>query len=424
MKRNNAYSIVGGSIWGNRGAEAMLVTTIGEIRQFNPDATFYVFSIYPKKDKTLTKDDKIIFLDGRPLPIAFYYFPLSFLHFLLRKIRIILPLPSNIKALRSSHCLLDMGGITFSDGRSLQLLYNVFSILPAMLLGTPVIKLSQAMGPFNKKLNGSLAKFLLPKCKHIFARGEITKKYLSDLKIDSLKYEQAPDIAFLYKSEFSLSEENEVKVNRIINSIKTIRNESSKKILSIIPSSLVLNLSQSSNIKYSSTLLRIIKEVCDDGYFVVILPNASRCGSKKPMNNDLIAINQLKLKAGENLSDEYNNNIQWIDYDINTKSVRNIISNCDAIITSRFHGMVAGLSLSVPTIVIGWSHKYQETLADFDLNHLSIDYNAKEEKTVKKISDYLSNLEIISNKIDNNIEEVRVSSRQQFDYIHNKYHDS
>ena len=116
--------------------------------------------------------------------------------------KIDLPLPRAIRLLRNL-ILLDIGGITFSDGRAMQLLYNVFTIWPAMLLHVPVIKLSQAMGPFNTTLNRKLAAHFLPKCHKIFTRGSMTDSYTKQL-IGTNNTEQAADIAFLY-DEYSLS---------------------------------------------------------------------------------------------------------------------------------------------------------------------------------------------------------------------------
>ena len=44
--------------------------------------------------------------------------------------------------------------------------------LPAHILKVPVIKFSQALGPFENKFNKIIAKIFLPLCKIIFARGK------------------------------------------------------------------------------------------------------------------------------------------------------------------------------------------------------------------------------------------------------------
>ena len=68
------YAIMGGSVWGNRGAEAMLMTVIAEIRKFEPEAIFNVFTIYPEKDRVLVQDDAIRFMSGAPLAVALNHF--------------------------------------------------------------------------------------------------------------------------------------------------------------------------------------------------------------------------------------------------------------------------------------------------------------------------------------------------------------
>lgn len=44
MAQPKTIGISGATVWGNRGAEAMLVTTVGQVRERYPDARFYLFS--------------------------------------------------------------------------------------------------------------------------------------------------------------------------------------------------------------------------------------------------------------------------------------------------------------------------------------------------------------------------------------------
>ena len=80
MNRNTqtkSVAIVGGTLWGNRGAEAMLVTTIGKIREQFPASRIMVFSYYPKHDRELCKERSIEFYDYRPLSIGLKVVPLA-----------------------------------------------------------------------------------------------------------------------------------------------------------------------------------------------------------------------------------------------------------------------------------------------------------------------------------------------------------
>ena len=117
----NKFALMGGSVWGNRGAEAMLMTVIAEIRKVDPEAVFNVYTIYPQKDRSLVQDPKIRFLSGEPLSVALVHFPFALLAALFRFLKIDLPLPKAVRLLRESDFLLDIGGITFSDGRAMQL---------------------------------------------------------------------------------------------------------------------------------------------------------------------------------------------------------------------------------------------------------------------------------------------------------------
>jgi len=149
-------SIIGGTFWGNRGAESMLTTTIGVIRQNLPNARFVVFSYYPKKDRSLVKDDRISILSAKPISLLFRHFFPAFFAAFLHKIKVDIPKNKffNIaKALSTSDLLLDIGGITFSDGREKFLPFNILTIWPAMILNVPVIKMAQAVGPFKHPIN-------------------------------------------------------------------------------------------------------------------------------------------------------------------------------------------------------------------------------------------------------------------------------
>ncbi|MDW7755914.1 MAG: polysaccharide pyruvyl transferase family protein [Brevefilum sp.] len=414
METHQEVSIVGGSIWGNRGAEAMLVTTIAQIRKVAPNTVFNVYTIYPDRDPVLVSDEKIRFLSGKPLAFGLRYFPLALLHKLLALVGVRLPLPESLGHMKASCCLLDMGGITFSDGRTLQLLYNVFSIWPAMLLDVPVVKLSQAMGPFEQPINHILARHFLPKCDRVFARGEITAEHLRTLNLHRDKYDRAADIAFLYQPEDSLSEENEDKLAELAAKLDQ-RRQSGIGLVSIIPSSLVFDRSAGEAGDYAAKLLAIIAAVCREGNQVVVLPNASRASSGKVMNNDLIVIDALRERAARDLPWEILEKLHWVDFDINARGIRTLVGKTDALVTSRFHGMVAGLSLCVPTMVIGWSHKYRETLADFGMDGYAINYEAGVDQILALFRGFWQDREQIKSQLEKEITAVRASASVQFE---------
>jgi polysaccharide pyruvyl transferase WcaK-like protein len=419
MRDRKQISIVGGSIWGNRGAEAMLMTTIFQIWHYDPNLNFNVFSIYPEQDKQLLDDKRIEFLSGTPYAFALIYFPFALFYKIFRSIGIELALPQNLEQLKASQCLIDIGGITFSDGRTLQLLYNVFSIWPAMLLGVPVVKLSQALGPFEKALNRILAKKFLPKCQFVVARGEISEYHLETIGLPTRKYIQAADIAFLFEPKYSFSSENEDKITHLIKKLELIKTEG-KYLISLIPSSLVLKQSKTAEINFIEKIITIITEASKKRIHFIVLPNASREGTNSLMNNDLMPIQAMRERIKEIDSGDIPYAIDWVDYNINTRSIRELVGMSDALITSRFHGMIAGLCQCIPTMVIGWSHKYQETLADFGVEQYAIDYRAELKEISNLFERFWSEREWIRKQLIQKIENIKASSRDQFKILYDE----
>ncbi|RCW76038.1 polysaccharide pyruvyl transferase family protein [Pseudorhodoferax soli] len=50
-----------------------------------------------------------------------------------------------------------------------------------------------------------------------------------------------------------------------------------------------------------------------------------------------------------------------------------IIGVAHATVSSRFHGLISALAAAVPSVACGWTHKYQEVMADYGCIHLNID---------------------------------------------------
>jgi polysaccharide pyruvyl transferase WcaK-like protein len=61
-----------------------------------------------------------------------------------------------------------------------------------------------------------------------------------------------------------------------------------------------------------------------------------------------------------------------------------ILGRATLVIGSRFHALVGSLSQGVPSIGIGWSHKYAELFKDFDAAHLHLS-NVEDAKTLDEL---------------------------------------
>jgi len=422
MNKPPVIGIIGGTIWGNRGAESMLVTTIGMLRQSQPDAQFVVFSYSPKKDRKLIQDQNIQVVSAKPTSLVLRVFPFVVLAWLLRLVGITVPgalLTNVVRALRRCDMLLDIGGISFVDGREIFLPFNILTIWPAMMLKIPVVKLAQALGPFRNPLNRAAARIFLPRCQAIFARGDITAENLVQIRLRNVT--RAADIAFLYDSRFSLSVENEEQVQELQAELARVKAQG-KRIIMISPSSLVYEKAAKKGKDHVGELLQLVRDLDDGSTHFLFLANSTKEGSAKPRNNDIFVLDLLMQRALTTLLPEEFAIMHWVNWDVNTASLRKLMGMGDLLITSRFHAMVSGLSLCVPTLVIGWSHKYQETLADFGMQRYAADVDRGFGDLLALARELLEQGQAVRAQLSARLGAVRELSRVQFQYLESLLH--
>lgn len=414
-QKQPVVAIIGGSIWGNRGAAAMLETTIGKVSEIVPSARFNVFTPYPIKDRQLSPDPRLTFFDSRPQAMLFLMVG-TILTWMTRSISLGAKISRAVKAVAESDILLDVGGITFADGRLIFLPYNILTIWPALLLKVPVVKLSQAAGSFRNIIIRTLAKIFLPRCRHIFARGELTYAFLQELGLKEDKLSHSADIAFCYQPEYCLSQENQYAMQQVFLKMDNAH-QNGQKIVAISPSVLVMKKSSKSDVEYMGILLTLLSKSNISGIQYVVFPNASRERSKKTHNNDIIAIEKMRAEAELTLPRPVYDQVIWLTFDINSAGIDGLIRRADVLVTSRFHAMVFGLRLCVPTVVIGWGHKYMETMKRFGQQNYVFNYRDAKRKLSEVVQEMLLNNLSIRDALRAKVDDEIQSSNCQFEFI-------
>jgi colanic acid/amylovoran biosynthesis protein len=406
-------SIIAATFYGNRGAEAMLSTTMAEIKaRYNGDIRFNVFSYYPVRDATLVSDSDTLVYSSKPAYLVLVLLPCAVLYRLLGLLGLktfMGLLPTSVKALARSKMLICLAGVSFVAGRTKFLPFNIATILPAIVLGVPVIKFAQALGPFGGFLNRLAARTFLKHCAKIFTRGERTHKHLTELLGSNLNYERADDVAFLFKPEYCKSIPSEG-LEEDLFKLKNLRS-SGQLVVGVCPSIVVAKRARASDWDYAQSIAQLIDDLVGKGYVVALYPNATRGEDMdKTHNNDLPLLEEIERK----LLPESTQNIAKFTGSLNSAQIHKIINSCDVHVVSRFHAMVAALSSGIPVLVIGWSHKYLEVMERFDQEDMVIDYKQGGQEAVSKLFDQL-----LDDRVDralsiaNALSEVKKMSERQ-----------
>src|SRR5918995_2512121 len=125
----------------------------------------------------------------------------------------------------------------------------------------------------------------------------------------------APDVAFAYRSEYSLTAENEGEVAALRERLATVR-DGGTAVVALVPSSLV---HQKMGEGYVELLGAVVADLRRRGAHVLVMPNATRAGLDVPRNNDITVIALLRERLGAGAED-----VDYVDYDLNTAAIRSL----------------------------------------------------------------------------------------------------
>jgi polysaccharide pyruvyl transferase WcaK-like protein len=360
-------AISGVTISGNMGGAAMLESVIEHFSARYPGAVFQLLSITPAEDRADPRKipSGVQIVGAHYIPLLLLYLPLAiiaapFSGF--RWIRSMLSRSAYFSALVNADLLVDLSGIAFVDGRGLPLLaYNVACCYPASILGVPVFKMAQALGPFRTFLNRLLAGFVLHRCEQVIARGDITSGYLKEIAVP---HDVAPDVAFT----LSVSDFDRQNAARHM----PARPEGSALRILLSPSEVARRLARRHGIDFVEQFVLLAITLVKAGHQVVLIPHSYGTGRSK--NNDVDLAHQIQARLHEypvplasDISDP--------------RVLRAMIGTADVFVGCRFHAVVAALTMAVPTVTIGWSHKYAEMVAAFAADRFVVPielFNAQE----------------------------------------------
>jgi polysaccharide pyruvyl transferase WcaK-like protein len=339
-----------------------------------------------------------------PLRLALVEFPLALLASISRAFRI----PRGwvrtrgCRAILDADCVIDVAGISFVDGRGIPItVYNALMTAVPLLLGTPTVKAAQAMGPFRKQPNRTLAKLTLPHLAAICARGAGTREHLDELKMNNVH--NVADLAFTLPTAKVLPVSIEERIAHCKN-----------EYVLVMPSSVVKGLYQKQGGNYVDAMVELIKEIRRaTGRTVVVAPHSLRVGKPEGRMNDGPVCDEIIAR----LQDD--SEVIGIRDDLYSAELRRLVADSRILVTSRFHAMISGLATATPTIVLGWSHKYREVLELFGASEYGLDAMALSDtsRVVGMVNGALDIHDVLEKQMKAALPDVMSQSEENFRII-------
>ncbi|HVM54064.1 MAG TPA: polysaccharide pyruvyl transferase family protein [Acidimicrobiales bacterium] len=345
-------AILGAAFSANRGAASMLQAVIDNLPDRLGPCRFSVLTTYPADDRVEAGEvPSVTVVSARPVELALLLWPLALLAAGLRRVRLPwrwLCRPPALRHLRDADVVVDVAGISFADGRGAPIvIYNALMTSLPLLLGRPTVKASQAMGPFRSRLNRTLARLVLPRLRAVCARGAATERHLAELGLTNV--EPAADLAFTMHMPADAVVTN------------------ARPTVGLAPSAVVKGYCDRAGVDYVALFAGLADRILDSGRDVVVFPHSSRrrvTGGRMDDRPVTRAVHERCPRA------------RLVDDPLGPVALRGLIAGFDLLVTSRFHAMISALATTTPVLVVGWSHKYDEVLAEIGVEGCAVDWSA------------------------------------------------
>ena len=393
--------ISGSSLSGNKGAMAMALVLAKQLREIKSDCRLLLLSKYFKQDAPFAPLYGIELIKAPPSRLVSLTLIRSLVVMLLRSVPTQWLYDSVMKAYRDSDILVDLSGVSFSDDLDWRgKMLSVAWLAPALATKTPYVKLSQALGPFRKRINRWAARFFLKQSPLLIARGTKSAENVRELLGPENKCHVCYDTAFL------LEPSDEKTVDQFLKQ----RSIPGGGFVGISPSAVVDRKAKGKHQQayYRNAIAELIRHITETtGSSVVLIPHAWPQTGRGTEDMHLCLEITAKLPEVKN--------VYVIKQDLDPSMLKGIISRSEVFVSCRFHAMIASLSSKVPTLVVGWGHKYNEIMQLFGHDEFCYDFStAGGAMLTESFGRLWRDREKMRGLIEENLQEVENSSRENF----------
>jgi len=331
----------------NRGVEALVIPTIEQLKERQPNLAIDVLTDSPDYDETRlqvygSKPIKDFLINANRTRLhklrniySNYYQPLS------------KDYQSNVKSIGKASIVIASGGDVFSSDYG-RLKNHLLPLNIALDAGVPVVFLAQSIGPFKTQNEAEAWLAVARRSKLVTVREELSYKYVTkDLGLDPSIVKHTADPAFLLRPPSP-----EIVAKMLTNyGIDLDRPK-----IAIAPSQAICRFAAQDYEKHLHVWCQVVKLMINElKAQVLIIPHVQEIYAN---NDDRIFATQL-LKALE-----YNQDIRLAGADHTASDFKGLIGACDMIVAERMHPAIAGLSSGICTMPVGYSVKAEGIMTD------------------------------------------------------------
>jgi len=339
--------ITGITSFRNHGVEALVVSTIAQLRLRLPGASFSVLDRAPDFDASRLPDKDVRFIHDytiRPL----------YARRLRKLVTSIIPSLDKDAAiaaaeLRSASCVVASGGDVFcSEYGHRSLLSHLQPLRIAHAASVPFIFHAQSIGPFNNDADTSAFTDLAKHASAITVRESASFNYLRDiLNLPHDRIHLVADPAFL------LTQPDATEGDALFNHHRALPD---RPTIALSTSSAICHWMGSDASRHVDTWIEVISWLRSSlDANIIIIPHVQETSAK---NEDRVIATEILRRIG------HDPRVRLAGGDFSASDYKAIISRCDLVVAERMHAAIAGLSTGVPTLVIGYSIKAEGILND------------------------------------------------------------
>lgn len=390
--------IIGGTYIG-KGAEAMMLVVKDQLMNMFPNARFWAIPINSDEEKKLINDGfKIVHKQTMNYLIKLFYLTVSLLGLKhSNKKNKNYQSGATVKnPFQITDLVIDISGFSSSDQIGVKAAFGRWLTYTwASIANNKIFFMPQSWGPFENRWVRIFTRWTLKKACFICAREKVSYDYLLKSKCAEEK-----DVRYFNDIAFCFNVSNPEVIGReLINSLGYHDNE--LPVIAMTPNMRIYERVKGEDA--NNTYVRMLLEIADyflknTNYNILLIPHED---SYKRLNDPELCLLLMNLMKNSN-------RVAMLTGRESALQVKAIIGISEFLVASRYHSLVAALSMRTPVAVIGWSHKYEELMQLVDLTDFIIDPVRKNEdrEVIDVVSNAFRERDMITAKLRDNVPRI------------------